>query len=153
MSSFSMTRGALTAARGDLFYVTNTKASIYLEGVALSLGEGSSFMRVVGNDGTRGMGDSDKNGADCAVIAKNQTLHGDILVDALSSISLTLRGKSDYTGTINTANTARAAKVTLEDDAVWTLTGNAYLTAFTGRVGSIVTNGFTVYVNGNPLTE
>ncbi|MEA4914218.1 MAG: hypothetical protein VB061_06580 [Christensenella sp.] len=153
MSAFSMTRGALTAVRGDLFYVTNTKASIYLEGVALSLSEGGSLLRVVGNDGSRGMGDSGRNGADCAVIAKNQTLRGDILVDALSSISLTLRGESDYTGTINTANTARAAKVTLEGDAVWTLTGNAYLTAFTGRVSSIVTNGFTVYVNGVPLTE
>ena len=99
------------------------------------------------------MGDSGRNGADCAVIAKDQTLRGDIVVDALSSISLTLRGESDYTGTINTANTARAAKVTLEDDAVWTLTGNAYLTAFTGRVSSIVANGYTVYVNGVPLTE
>ena len=153
MSSFSMTRGALTATRGDLFYVTNTKASIYLEGVALSLGEGYALLRVVGNDGSRGMGNSGKNGADCAVIAKDQTLRGDIIVDALSSISLTLRGESDYTGTVNTANTARAAKVTLEDDAVWTLTGNAYLTAFTGRVGSITTNGYTVYVNGEPLTE
>jgi len=87
------------------------------------------------------------------VIAKNQTLNGDIVVDALSSVSLTLRGKTDYTGTINTANTARAAKVTLEDGAVWTLTGNAYLTAFTGRVSEIVTNGFTVYVNGTALTD
>ena len=153
LSTFSMTRGALTATRGDLFYVTNTKASVYLEAVALSLNEGSSLLRVVGNDGSRGMGDSGRNGADCAVIAKDQTLRGDIVVDALSSISLTLRGESDYTGTINTANTARAAKVTLEDDAVWTLTGNAYLTAFTGRVSSIVANGYTVYVNGVPLAE
>ena len=87
------------------------------------------------------------------MIAKNQTLRGDIIVDALSSISLTLRGGSDYTGTINTANTARAAKVTLEEGATWTLTGNAYLSAFTGRVGDIITNGFTVYVNGVALTE
>ena len=152
-SSFSMTRGALTATRGDLFYATNTNASIYLEEVALSLSEGNAFLRVAGNDGSRGMGDSGKNGADCVVIAKNQTLRGDIIVDALSSVSLTLRGDSDYTGTINTSNTAHAAKVTLEDDAIWTLTGNAYLTAFTGRVGSIVTNGYTVYVNGVPLTE
>lgn len=153
VSSFSMTRGALTAQRGDLFYVTNTKASIYLEGVALSLGKGNALLRVVGNDGSRGLGEPGKNGADCAVIAKNQTLRGDIIVDALSSISLTLRGGSDYTGTINTANTARAAKVTLEEGATWTLTGNAYLSAFTGRVGDIITNGFTVYVNGAALTE
>ena len=152
-SLFSMTRGALSAIRGDLFYVSNTKASIYLEGVALSLGEGRAFLHVSGNDGSRGWGEAGKIGADCAVIAKDQTISGDIVVDELSAVSLTLRGESGYTGTINTANTARMAKVTLEDDATWTLTGNAYLTAFTGRISSIVTNGFTVFVNGVALTS
>jgi len=153
MSSFSMVRGALTAQRGDLFFVTNTKASIYLEGVALSLSDGSVLLRAVGNDDPHVQGSSGKVGADCAIIVKNQALVGDILTDALSSVSLTLRGETTYTGTINTANTARAAKVTLEDGAVWTLTGNAYLTSFTGQVGSIVTNGYTVFVNGVALTR
>jgi hypothetical protein len=153
MSSFSMVRGALTAQRGDLFSVTNTKASIYLEGVALSLSEENVLLRAVGNDDAHVPGSSGKVGADCAIIAKNQTLIGDIITDALSSVSLTLRGETTYTGTINTANTARAAKVTLEDGATWTLTGNAYLTSFTGQVGSIVTNGFTVFVNGTALTK
>ncbi len=153
LSSFSMTRGALSALNGDLFYVTNTDASIYLEETALSLNEGDALLRVTGNDGSFGWGKADENGANCTLIAKNQTLSGDIVVDALSSVSVTLRGETGYTGTINTANTARAADVVLEDGAVWTLTGNAYLTSFTGRVSSIVTNGFMVYVNGVPLTE
>ena len=152
MSSFSMVRGALTAQRGDLFTITNTKASIYLEGVALSISDENALLRTVGSDDSRGQ-DSGKTGSDCAIIAKNQTLRGDIILDAFSSISLTLRGETEYTGTINTANTARAAKVTLEEGATWTLTGNAYLTSFTGRVGDIVTNGFTVYVNGVALTK
>ena len=152
-SAFSMTRGALSAIRGDLFFVTNTGASIYLEGVSLSLVEGRALLRVSGNDGSRGWGEVGKNGANCAVIANDQQLSGDIIVDELSSVSLTLRGTTAYTGTINTANTAQAAKVTLEDGATWTLTGNAYLTAFTGRVGGIVTNGYTVFVNGVALTD
>ncbi len=153
MSSFSMVRGALTAQRGDLFLATNTKASIYLEGVALSLSDGSALLRAVGSQDSHVQGESGKVGAECAIIAKNQTLRGDIITDALSSISLTLRGESDYTGTINTANTAHAAKVTLEDGAVWTLTGNAYLTAFSGHVSSIISNGYTVFVNGVALTD
>ena len=153
LSAFSMTRGALSAIRGDLFFATNTGASIYLEGVSLSLAEGRALLRVSGNDGSRGWGEAGKNGADCAVIAKDQQLFGDVVVDALSSVSLTLRGTTAYTGTVNTANTARAAKVILEDGAAWTLTGNAYLTAFTGRVGGIVTNGYTVFVNGAALTD
>ena len=152
-SLFSMTHGALSAIRGDLFYVTNTKGSIYLEGVALSLGEGRAFLHVSGNDGSRGWGETGKNGADCAVIAKDQVISGDIVVDELSTVSLALRGESTFTGTVNTANTAHAAKVTLEDNATWQLTGNAYLTAFSGRTSRIVTNGFTVFVNGVALTN
>ena len=150
-SVFSMTRGALTAQKGDLFYVTNTSATIYLEGVALSHGENNLLLRVSGNDGSFGWGEVGSNGADCTLTANDQTLTGDIVVDELSSVSLLLKNGSDYTGTINTANTAKVAKVTLEDDCTWTLTGNAYLTSFTGRVSGIVTNGFTVYVNGQVL--
>jgi len=153
LSSFSMTRGALNALNGDLFFVTNTGASIYLEGVSLTLGEGRTLLRVSGNDGTSGWGKAGDNGADCALIAKDQQLSGDVVVDELSSVSLTLRGSSAFTGTVNAANTARAAKVTLEDGTTWSLTDNAYLTSFTGRVSSIVTNGFTVFVNGVALTK
>jgi hypothetical protein len=148
-----MVRGALTALTGDLFYATNTAASIYLEGVALSLGDGRVLLRVSGNDGSAGRGEKGDNGADCALVAQDQTLNGDIVVDALSSVNLTLRGASSYTGTVNAANTARGAQVALEDDAIWTLTGNAYLTSFTGRVSAIVTNGYTVFVNGKALTN
>ena len=150
-SVFSMTRGALTAQKGDLFYVTNTSATIYLEGVALSHGENNLLLRVSGNDGSFGWGKAGSNGADCTLSANNQSLTGDIVVDELSSVSLVLKGDSDYTGTINTANTAKVAKVTLGDGCTWTLTGNAYLTSFSGRVSGIVTNGFTVYVNGQVL--
>jgi len=153
LSSFSMTRGALNALNGDLFFVTNTGASIYLEGVSLTLGEGRTLLRVSGNDGTSGWGKAGDNGADCALIAKDQQLSGDVVVDELSSVSLTLRGSSAFTGTVNAANTAHAAKVTLEDGTSWSLTDNAYLTSFTGRVSSIVTNGFTVFVNGVALTK
>lgn len=150
-SVFSMMRGALTAQKGDLFYVTNTNATIYLEGVALSHGEDNLLLRVSGNDGSLGWGEAGSNGADCTLTANGQTLTGDIVVDELSSVSLLLKGDSNYTGTINAANTAKVAKVTLEDGCTWTLTGNTYLTAFSGRVSAIVTNGFTVYVNGQVL--
>ena len=150
-SVFSMTRGALTAQKGDLFYATNTSATIYLEGVALSKGENNLLLRVSGNDGSFGWGEAGSNGADCTLLANDQSLTGDIVVDELSSVSLLLKGDSSYTGAINTANTAKVAKVTLEGGCTWTLTGNAYLTAFSGRVSAIATNGFTVYVNGQVL--
>lgn len=152
-SAFSMKRGALTAFAGDLFYVPNTSATIDLEGVALTPAEGKALLWVSGNDGTRGWGEAGSNGADCTLTATDQTLTGDVVVDEHSSVTLVLRSDSTYSGTVNTANTARAAKVTLENGSTWSLTGNAYLTAFSGRVSSITTNGFAVYVNGTLLTN
>lgn len=150
-SSFSMTGGALTAIDSDLFWATNTNADIYLENSSLSIANGRALLRACGNDCSFGWGEAGKNGAACSMIARNQTLNGDIIADELSSVSLTLKGESVFTGTINTANTARAASVKLEDGSLWVLTGNAYLTAFSGRIGSIETNGYTVFVKGIPL--
>ncbi len=152
-SAFTMTGGALTATKANLFFATNTDADIVLEGVALSMSEGSVLLRAVGNDGSLGRGIVGQNGANCTLTAKDQTLYGDIFADELSSVAITLKGSSTYTGAVNPANTARAASVTLEDDSTWTLTGDVYLSAFSGRIGSIVTNGYTVFVEGVPLTD
>ena len=40
-----------------------------------------ALLRVGGNDGTRGWGEAGRNGANCTLIAKNQLLSGDIIVD------------------------------------------------------------------------
>ena len=36
--------------------------------------------------------------------------------------------------------------------AAWTLTGDSYLTEFNGDAANIISNGYTVYVNGTALT-
>jgi hypothetical protein len=43
--------------------------------------------------------------------------------------------------------------VTLASGCQWVLTGDSYITSFTGDVSSIVTNGYTVYVNGTAITD
>ena len=42
--------------------------------------------------------------------------------------------------------------VTIEDGCQWILTGDCYITSFTGSVANIVTNGYAVYVNGVAIT-
>ena len=41
--------------------------------------------------------------------------------------------------------------VTLESGSTWNLTGDCYIDEFNGDASGIVSNGYTVYVNGNAL--
>ena len=50
---------------------------------------------------------------------------------------------STETGTVN---------VTLEGGSTWTLTGDSYVTSFTGDASNVISNGYTLYVNGVALT-
>ena len=40
------------------------------------------------------------------------------------------------------------AVLAMDNDSTWTLTGDSYVTAFNGAISNVVTNGYTLYVNG-----
>ncbi len=143
-SIFTMTGGLLNANNGDLFFVTNTNGVINLTNVTLSPNNGV-LLRVAGIDG--------QNGGTCSLTAVNQILTGDIVVDVISTLDLSLTDGSSFTGSINPGGTAGAAIITLSDDSTWILTGDAHLSGFTGKTKNIETNGYTVYVNGSAITK
>lgn len=148
-SSFEMTDGSLTANSGDMFYVTNTESQITLSNVDLTLAEKSNLLTVAGNDGSRGWGTAGSNGGKCSLTASKQTLTGDIAVDAISTLDLTLQDSSSFAGSINSDKTTAATlKVTLEKGSSWKLTGDSYITEFDGDASGLDTNGYTLYVNG-----
>ena len=41
--------------------------------------------------------------------------------------------------------------VTLDETSTWTLTGDSYVTEFNGDAANVITNGYTLYVNGEAL--
>ena len=45
-----------------------------------------------------------------------------------------------------------AVSVTLDGTSTWTLTGDSYVTAFNGDASCVISNGYTLYVNGVALT-
>jgi hypothetical protein len=150
-SSFSMTGGNLLSNNGDLFYVTNTACTIYLSGVDITNKEESGYlMNICGNSASHGWGTAGKNGAQAVFTADGQTLHGDIVVDTISTLNMTLSGNSSFTGTINIVENAQNgtavsenAVVTIESGSTWTLTGNCTITSLTNN-GTINFNGFTI---------
>ncbi|SEI90897.1 hypothetical protein [Demequina mangrovi] len=148
-SSFTMSGGSLTSLSGDMFYVTNTDAVISLSGVALTLADGTDLLVVAGNDGSRGWGTEGANGGTATVDLAGQSASGDIVVDEISELTLSLTGGSDYTGAVNPDGTAAAAlAVDLDASSTWTLTGDSYVTALTGSLDGIDLDGYSLYVDG-----
>ena len=148
--SLTVTGGSLKTEAGDLFYVTNTTAEINLKGVALTLADGA-LLRVAGNDGSRGWGAQGANGGRVTLTAEDQALEGEIVVDEISSLRMTLSGSSAFTGTVNPEGEAGTVSLALKDNATWTLTADAYLSSFQGDAAQIQTNGHHVYVAGTLL--
>lgn len=150
-SGFSMTGGSLTGQNGDLFYITNTHCILNLTGVTLKNEDTSGcLLRVCGNSASHGWGTAGSNGAQVEMTCDAQTLNGSILVDTISTLSLTLKNGSSLTGTINITDNAEGgtavsdnAVVTIESGCTWTLTGNCTITSLTSN-GTINFNGYTI---------
>ena len=155
-SSFTMTGGSLTSRNGHVFHVTNTSAVITLSGVKITNEDSDNILISVCDDGWNG-------GNNTAVLnASQQTLEGAILVGSNSEFTLNLSDSSSFTGYID-GNITNAAgdtvstevgnvSVTLGSGCTWTLTGDSYVTSFDGDVSNIISNGYTLYVNGVALT-
>ena len=150
-STFSMTGGTLTAKNGDMIYVTNTHCVLTLSGVTIQNEDADGvLLRVVGNSASHGWGTAGSNGAQVEFTADGQTLTGDIVVDAISTLTMTLKNGSTFTGTISIIDNAQNgtavsdnAVVTIESGCTWTLTGDCVITSLTNN-GTINFNGYTI---------
>ena len=160
-SSFTMNGGTLTSNNGDMFYVTNTHCTIDLTGVTLTNNDSDAYLlNVTGNSASHGWGTAGSNGAQVEFTADNQTLEGDIIVDSISTLDLTLSGSSSFTGTINITENANGgtavddnAVVTVEEGSTWTLTGDCTITSLTNN-GTVDFNGHTITLaDGTVLSE
>ncbi len=151
-SSFTMTGGTLTGQAGDMFYVTNTECVITLSRVSMTLSDTGSLLLVAGNDGSRGWGTAGANGGKCTFQASAQNLNGDIHVNSISTLNLSLSESSTFNGSINADGvTAKTLAVTLDASSTWTLTADSYITAFNGDLDQVDLNGFSLYVNGSAV--
>lgn len=150
-SVFSMTGGSLVGSSGDMFYITNTRCLLTLSGVNIVNNDADgALLRVVGNSASRGWGTAGSNGAQVEFAADGQTLAGDIIVDTISTLTMTMKNGSTFTGTVNIIDNAEGgtavsdnAVVTIENGCTWNLTGNCTLTSLTNN-GTINFNGYTI---------
>lgn len=150
-AGFSMKGGSLTCESGDQIYVTNTHAIISLSGVSLINNDpDGNLLTVAGNSGSHGWGTAGANGAQVTFTADAQALEGNITVDTISSLDLTLTNGSSFTGTIHIVDneeggvtTEDHAVLTIEEGCTFTLTGDCTLSSLTCE-GTILYNGYTI---------
>ena len=155
-SSFTMTDGSLTSKNGHVFHVTNTSAVITLQNVEIVNEDEDNILLSVCADGWSG-------GSNIAALkAIRQELSGAVLVGSDSSLTLELTDGSAFEGYIDGNITNASGEVvstetgtvsaTLDSTSTWTLTGDSYITEFNGDASNVITNGYTLYVNGVALT-
>ncbi len=140
VSVFTMEDGSMECLSGAMFCCTNTSSVINLNNAELKLSTDESLLIVSagrwGKDGS--------NGGNCTLNAENQTLEGSITVDEISSLAMNLTS-SDFTGYISGDGDVT---VSLDGSSTWTLTGDSYISSFSGDIESVNLNGYTLYVNG-----
>ena len=160
-SSFSMTGGSLTSNNGDMFYITNTNCTLSLTGVKLTNKDSDGYLlNVTGNSASHGWGSAGSNGAQVTFTSNNQTLTGDIRVDSISTLDMTLSKNSTFTGTVNVVDNEDGgtavsdnAVITIENGSTWNLTGNCVISSLTNN-GTINFNGYTITLaDGTVLSE
>ena len=155
-SSFTMTGGSLTSKSGHVFHVTNTNAIIYLNNVAILNEDAENILLSVCADGWSGASNI------ATLNATGQALAGTILVGSDSTLTLNLTEGSVFIGTVSgnitnakgsvVSTEVGTVNVTLDGTSTWALTGDTYITSFTGDAANVVSNGYTLYVNGVALT-
>ena len=150
-STFSMTGGTLLSNNGDMFYVTNTHCILKLSGTELVQKDKEGYLlNVTGNSADRGWGTAGKKGGQVEFTADHQKLEGDIVVDSISSLDMTLSGKSEFRGTVNIVDNEQGGEavadnvvVTVEAGSTWILTGDCTVTSV-DKKGDIDFNGYTI---------
>ena len=155
-SAFTMSGGSLTSKSGHVFHVTNTHAVITLNDVQIINEDSGNVLLSVCDDGWSGA----ENNAE--LYASAQSISGTILMGSNSKLTLALSNGSAFTGSISgeitdskgtvISSEVGAVSVTLDETSTWTLTADTYITSFEGNAAQIISNGFTLYVNGVALS-
>ena len=130
-----------------MFHVTNTKAIINLESTELNFGS-ETLLDVSGQSqwGTVG-----SNGGELEFNAVSEILDGNIIVDSISSLNMTLSSTS-YVGSINPSDDFGETNVVIDSGSDWTLDGDSHISSLENN-GEIYYEGHTLYVDGVAYAE
>ncbi len=147
-AEFTSNNSTITTNNGDSFYVTNTTATINLSNNTIVNNDNTgNFLRVQKDS----WGKSGSNGGDVTLVMDNQKATGNIIIDSISTLDMTMKTDSYYEGTINGDNSAKSITLILDETSKIKLTGDCYITELKDSdttYSNIDFNGYKLYVNG-----
>ena len=152
-STFTAKDSKITNNKGDIFFVTNTNTVITLENNTITNNDSSgAFLKAT----TAKWGTSGSNGGNVTLNMTNQKASGDIIVDDISTLELTMKKKSILVGAIDKENQAKKVSLTMSSDSVLSLTADTYLDSLTNddeTNSNIYSNGkYKLYVDGKEVS-
>ena len=145
-SEFTATNSKITTNNGDSFYVTNTTATINLSNNTITNNDNSgNFLRIKADS----WGNSGSNGGDVTLNMTNQKVNGNIVVDNISTLNMTMKNNSYFEGSINSDNQAKEISLTIDSSSKIKLMADSYVTSLNDDTtySNIDFNGYKLYVN------
>ncbi len=145
-ASFTAKDSEINVLNGDTVFVTNTTAEIYMESNTI-VNDSGDFLRIQ----TGAWGSEGSNGGHVTATLSDQRIEGNIIVDSISTLDLTLENGSKFFGSIDTDDQAQQIDLTVSADSVIVLTGDTYVDSLTNEDAenmNIYLNGYKLYVNG-----
>lgn len=150
-STFTAQDSNITTSKGDTFYITNTTATISLNNNTIKNNDSTgNFLRIQKDS----WGKSGDNGGEVKLNLTSQQVEGNIVVDELSTLSITLENNSSYEGIINAENKAKSISLKLDKNSHIKFTGNSYITSLSNEASdnsNIDFNGYKLYVDGTAI--
>ena len=121
-----------------MFFITNTEALINLENCTFTYGS-DIFLDA---EGTSEWGTSGSNGGTVTLALTNQNIEGDLVIDASSSLAVTMVN-STIKGKINNSKNSATISITLDSASTITLTGDSYISSLSNSdtTGSNINKG------------
>ena len=151
-ATFISKNSKIITNKGDSFYVTNTTALIELQNNEITNNDSTgNFLRIQKDS----WGNSGSNGGNVTLKTTNQNIIGNIVVDSISTLDMTLNS-SNFEGIINGENTAKSITLKLDKNSKIKLTGDSYVTSLSNEDESnsnIDFNGYKLYVNGKVYSK
>lgn len=145
---FSATDSTLISHSGGMFLVTGTHSRVTLVNTIVAQDPNLPVFTVIGNDGTNGWGEAGSNGGHLRLTLDGDTLNGNIVVDSISDVNLTVTNQSVWNGAVQIVPNAEGgepyrtnADIMVAEGSVWNLTGDSAATSLI-NLGTIHFNGY-----------
>ena len=147
-ATFTAKNSKIITNNGDTFYITNTTATINLiNNTIVNNDSTGNFLRAQKDS----WGNTGFNGGNVTLIMTQQNAGGNIVIDSISTLDMTMNENSYYEGTINGSNEAKSITLKLDSTSKIKLTGDSYVTSLEDddtTYSNIDFNGYKLYVNG-----